>query len=239
MKKLTATLMVIISTFFVTQVYAQTTYTIDTISEHSTEQDCWMVFENNVYDLTNYIQNHDRFMDIREWCGKDMTVDFKTKAGEGIDHRTSTYSLLENYLIGEVGEEVVKEETPEKVVEEDVVETKDVEEETKTVIKNPYNLLLPVLLTTIAYWGSYILVKKKVFTLTKFNAFWNTMLFLTLLIPSLGFGIFMMLRYQFTNLWDIDFDFMYWHVEISLVMGVLGINHLIQRLKVYLNQLTK
>ncbi len=235
--------MVIISTFFVTQAYAQTTYTIDTISEHNTEKDCWMIFENNVYDLTTYIQNHDRFMDIREWCGKDMTVDFKTKAGEGVDHRASTYSLLENYLIGTVGEN--KTNTTANDTTSVVNENKSGDtipttvDSSETVKTNPYNLLLPVLLTTIAYWGSYILVKKKVFTLIKFNAFWNTILFLTLLIPSLGFGIFMMLRYQFTNLWDIDFDFMYWHVEISLIMGVLGINHLIQRLNIYINQITK
>ncbi len=73
----------------------------------------------------------------------------------------------------------------------------------------------------------------------KFNAFWNTLLILLLLIPAFGFGIYMILRYRFPTLWDTSFDFMYWHVELSLVMGILGINHFIQRLKVYLLQLGK
>jgi hypothetical protein len=77
----------------------------------------------------------------------------------------------------------------------------------------------------------YILAKKKVLGLnvTKFNGFWNTILLVTLLIPAMGFGIFMMIRTQKPELRDIDFDFMYWHVELSLVMGFVAIYHFIQR----------
>ena len=102
-------------------------------------------------------------------------------------------------------------------------------------ISNPYNLFLPLILTTLIYWITYFLIKDK----RQFNAFWNTILLLTLLIPSLGFGIFMILRYQFSDLYNINFDFMYWHVELSIVMGVIAINHFIQRFKQYLVQLRK
>ena len=230
--------------FLPTQVYAQTQYTIDDVSEHNTPDDCWVVFEESVYDLSDYIPNHDRFMDIREWCGMDMTEDFKTKAGIGRDHRTSSYSLLSAYYIGDLvveelpietidtNEPVIVENTDDKIIDE-----KKVEQSTSPKSDNPYNLLLPLILTILIYWSTYYIFKKKNYK--KFNAFWNTVLLLTFVIPSFGFGIFMMLRYNFPNLRDINFEFMYWHVELSVVMGVIALSHFIQRLKQYLVQLKK
>lgn len=221
---------------FSTPVTASSEYTITDVAEHNTANNCWMIFEDSVYDLTDYLSLHDRYMDITAWCGKDMTEDFQTKDGRGRDHRSSSYSLLENYYIGTLVSEV---ETP--VITDNtinIVDTTITEEnsENSTVeVSNPYNLLLPLILTTLIYWTTYFLVKDR----RKFNAFWNTVLILTLLIPSLGFGIFMILRYQFPDLHNIDFDFMYWHVELSLVMSAIAINHFIQRLKQYLVQLGK
>lgn len=194
-------------------VNAQESYTLEDVSSHNTESDCWMIFEDSVYDITSYIANHDKFLDIRDWCGRDMTDDFKDKAGEGRDHKEGTYSMLESYLIGSVTEEILEKDN-----------------------SNPYNLVIPLLLGIFLYWIPFFIVKKKG-KLLKFNGFWNSIMFLLLLIPSLGFGIFMMLRYRFNNLWDIDFDFMYWHVELSLFMGILAINHFIQRLNIYLKQI--
>ncbi len=234
MKKILITLF-FATLLFTTPILATDTYTIEDVSTHNSTTDCWMIYADKVYDLTTYISNHDRFMDIREWCGLDMTEDFETKAGSGRDHKTSSYSLLANYEIGTLittPEPTITYEEPviEKTIQEEVVQEKIVE------TNNPYNLLIPLVLTSILYWASYFVFKKK---LKKFNAFWNTILLLTLVIPSFGFGIFMMLRYQFPKLYDLNFEFMYWHVELSVVMGVIGISHLIQRLKMYLLQLGK
>lgn len=81
-------------------IYSETTYTASEVAKHNTTSSCWMSFENSVYDLTNYLRQHDRYMDIDSWCGKDMTQDFKDKAGMGVDHKISSYYLLENYRIG-------------------------------------------------------------------------------------------------------------------------------------------
>ena len=62
------------------------------------------------------------------------------------------------------------------------------------------------------------------------------LLILTLLIPSFGFGVFMVIRTKNPNLYNIDFEFMYWHVELSLVMGAVAISHFIQRIVVYFKQ---
>jgi len=191
-----------------------------------------VVFEDSVYDLSKYLPSHDIYMDIRDWCGKDMTEDFKTKAGMDRDHRVSSYSLLENYKIGEI------ESNQAPIIEEvDTIEDKIMPKNAS----NPYNLIIPLLISNILYWIPYLLIKKRIIkvSLKSFNAFWNTLLILLLLLPSLGFGVFMMLRYRFPGLWNIPFDFMYWHVELSLVMGIIGVNHFLSRVRVYLLQLKR
>ncbi|NLE31106.1 hypothetical protein GX618_02415 [Candidatus Dojkabacteria bacterium] len=207
-------------------------YTIDEVNLHNTPNDCWVVFEDSVYDLSKYLPSHDIYMDIRDWCGKDMTEDFKTKAGMDRDHRVSSYSLLENYKIGEI------ESNQAPIIEEvDTIEDKIMPKNAS----NPYNLIIPLLISNILYWIPYLLIKKRIIkvSLKSFNAFWNTLLILLLLLPSLGFGVFMMLRYRFPGLWNIPFDFMYWHVELSLVMGIIGVNHFLSRVRVYLLQLKR
>jgi hypothetical protein len=189
-----------------------------------------MIFENGVYDLTSYISLHDRYLNIRSWCGTDMTEDFHSKDNLGIDHKNSSYILLEQYYIGEL---IIEDKMTENIVDNNAI---DIGKESNNISSsNPYNLLVPLLLTLVLYWVPSFFIKNK----KKFNAFWNTILLLTLLIPSFGFGVFMILRYQFPNLYNIDFKFMYWHVELSIVFSIIALNHLIQRFKVYLVQLKK
>jgi cytochrome b involved in lipid metabolism len=234
--------------FLVSQVLGQedldepvVAYTMEEVEKHNTPDDCWMVFEDGVYDFSEYLPNHDKFMDIREWCGMDITEDFKDKAGVGRDHREGTYELLEEYKIGELEGEV-------DLVDAQIL-IEDVEEEVSTdnvqeVSTKPreYNILIPFVLTTVLYWGMYFLVRADKFfgiDIHKYNAFWNTVLLLLLLVPGMVFGIFMMVRTQKPELWDIDFEFMYWHVELSLIMGFVAIYHFVQRISQYINQMKK
>lgn len=204
-------------------------YTKEDVAEHNTSGDCWMIFEGKVYDITSRVEIHDQYMDIREWCGKDMTSEFKDKDGKGVDHKNSTYALLNSLEIGDVEESVVaKNEIKEEVVVESGKKMEG------------YNILFPFLFSVVAYWLSYLLVKRnRLFgvTILRFNAFWNTVLFLTLLLPAFGFGVFMIIRTKIPSLYDVDFDFLYWHVELSLVMGFLAINHFLNRFVIYTKQL--
>jgi cytochrome b involved in lipid metabolism len=220
-------LKILFSLFLPLQVLAVVQYTEEDIGEHNKPGDCWMIFEERVYDFSEYVPDHDRFMDIREWCGENMTEDFKTKAGIGRDHKEFTYAMLDDYYIGEL-----KVESSESDISITAIENGTTEE--KVV---PYNLIIPLLITLILYWGTYFIFKKK--SLKKFNVFWNTVLLLTFVIPSFGFGIYMMLQYRFPKLREINFDFMYWHVELSVVMGVIALSHFIQRINQYLVQLRK
>ncbi len=80
-------------------VSAQEMYTAEQVAEHATPEDCWTIMDGVVYDITEYVSEHDKFLDIREWCGLDMTQDFMDKAGRGRDH-TGGYSVIANYEIG-------------------------------------------------------------------------------------------------------------------------------------------
>jgi cytochrome b involved in lipid metabolism len=239
------TLVAVLSLLCVGFVYAQEDgeeqieieeYTMEEVAQHEEEGDCWMTFEGSVYDFSEYLPDHDKFMDIREWCGKDMTEEFKDKAGAGRDHREGTYELLAQYKIGELKGDY------DLVDAEVVVDSTEEDQEEEITKEREYNILIPFILTTVLYWGMYSLVKADKFfgvTIHKYNAFWNTFLLILLLIPGMAFGIFMMVRIQKPELWDIDFDFMYWHVELSLVMGFIAIYHFIQRIPQYMVQIKR
>jgi len=233
-KKTVVTLAVIlIGLISVHKVIASTEYTESEVAQHNTTSSCWAIYENGVYDITTYLNIHNlRYSDITSWCGTDMTADFDSVR----KHQGEATALLESFKIGVLTTTTstsVTNTIPETATSEqttsDVLTT--VEEKT---IYNPYNLVLPLILGILLYWGSLLIFGKH---LKQFNAFWNTMLLLTFIIPSFGFGIFMMLQYQYPSLMDINFKFMYWHVELSVFMGVLGISHFIRRLKIYLMQL--
>lgn len=206
-------------------------YTLDDVGEHNTPDNCWVVFQDNVYDLSEYLPSHDRYLDIRGWCGKDMTDDFKNKSGVGRNHTKSSYALLERYNIGKLGGET----------EENYTTISKVSENDGFIKPRGYNLIVPLFISLFAYWVSFFLIKKEILKvpLSKFNGFWNTVLMLFLLIPSFGFGIFMMIRTKNPRLYDLDFDFMYWHVELSVVMGSIAISHFLQRWNIFKSQIAK
>jgi cytochrome b involved in lipid metabolism len=53
----------------------KTEITLDELGQHNSESDCWVVYENNVYDVTEYLSQHPGGSDaISEHCG---TTDFE------------------------------------------------------------------------------------------------------------------------------------------------------------------
>jgi len=70
------------------------------VAEHNTTENCWVILNNTVYDITDYLKDHsEKFLDISGWCGQDITEDFTTKAGSGEDH-TGGYNVIEKYSVG-------------------------------------------------------------------------------------------------------------------------------------------
>jgi len=223
---------ILIGLISIRQVMAASTYTNDEVTQHNTSNNCWAIYGSGVYDITTYLNIHNqKYSDITSWCGTDMTTDFDSIG----KHRGEATTLLASFKIGTVTTATTTSVTTDTNTQTTTTtDTTTTPVTNTTVLKNPYNLLLPLILGIVLYWGSLLVFKKN---LKQFNAFWNTLLLLTFLIPTFGFGIFMMLQYQFPSLMNIDFKFMYWHVEFSVFMGVLAISHFIRRAKIYFMQL--
>jgi cytochrome b involved in lipid metabolism len=78
--------------------------TVAEVAKHSTAADCWMIIDNNIYDLTKYQNAHPGGkMNIINYCGKDATVEYKNRGGKGT-HSAKADKLLKEYLVGIVNQ---------------------------------------------------------------------------------------------------------------------------------------
>jgi hypothetical protein len=191
--------------------FALTAYSIEDIAHHNTSNDCWMVINQNVYDLTKYLVNHDNKLDIRPWCGKDATQDYLDKNGRGQSHSSKADEMLKNYQIGQL---------------ENKLDTNTINKMQSPFI---YNFFLPFFGTIIIYFLSMKLTPKNIHSFI-----WNTVMLLGL-IPSFGFGSLMVLAKQFN--WAIPkSNILFSHVELSIIFGTVCIFHFIYRIKIYFAQ---
>ncbi len=58
--------------------------TLEEISKHNSERDCWLIIDRDVYDVTNYLRLHPGGVSrITRYCGTDATQAYATQGGEG------------------------------------------------------------------------------------------------------------------------------------------------------------
>ncbi|RLI96648.1 MAG: cytochrome b5 domain-containing protein [Candidatus Aenigmatarchaeota archaeon] len=77
-----------------------TTHTMDEVAIHDTPEDCWIVIEGKVYEVTAWIPAHPGGQAIVQGCGADATELFETKPGSRAPHSPDAMNLLETYYIG-------------------------------------------------------------------------------------------------------------------------------------------
>ncbi|MFH0873891.1 MAG: cytochrome b5 domain-containing protein [Candidatus Komeilibacteria bacterium] len=71
-----------------------------TIAKHNSAADCWLIIDNKVYDMTNYLVAHPGGVGtVISWCGADATQAFVTKDGRG-SHSNQAYNLLNQFYLG-------------------------------------------------------------------------------------------------------------------------------------------
>lgn len=75
---------------------AQTGITMNDVASHSTQSDCWIVINGNVYSVASYIPMHPGGAKrIRNLCGGDATGGYDKQGHSGYAN-----SLLGGYLVG-------------------------------------------------------------------------------------------------------------------------------------------
>jgi cytochrome b involved in lipid metabolism len=77
---------------------AVATFTANDVAKHSTQNDCWMIINGQVYDLTDYISSHPGGDAMLQACGGDGTTLFNTNPR----HSSYANDLLLQYNIGVV-----------------------------------------------------------------------------------------------------------------------------------------
>jgi cytochrome b involved in lipid metabolism len=75
------------------------TLTSTEVANHNTPSDCWMIISGNVYNFTAYVSQHPGGYAMAPYCGKDGTIAFQNKGGQGT-HSNYANSLMTSYLLG-------------------------------------------------------------------------------------------------------------------------------------------
>ncbi len=97
-----------------------------------------------------------------------------------------------------------------------------------------YNFLEIFLISLLIYFGGKFLARKLEISFCKEKKFWNVFLLISF-IGSAGTGMILVFIRDFAWFRSINFNFLFWHVEFSIVMTLLGIFHALWHLKYYLS----
>lgn len=82
--------------------------TAEEVAKHNLESDCWFIVDNKVYNVTSYISEHPRGVQLMvPYCGKDASEAYKTKDGEETHSQKANDDLATLY-IGDIGRQKVK-----------------------------------------------------------------------------------------------------------------------------------
>ena len=101
-----------------------------------------------------------------------------------------------------------------------------------------YNFLEILLITLLIYFGGKFIARKLKITMPRERKLWNTILLFSF-IGSAGTGMILVFIRDFTWFKSINFNFLFWHVEFSIVMTLIGIFHAFWHLRYYLSLFKK
>ncbi|AIF70128.1 hypothetical protein PAP_08740 [Palaeococcus pacificus DY20341] len=73
--------------------------TLEEVSKHNQSNDCWIIVENKIYNVTSFLNIHPGGEDaIIPYCGTNATEVFFSKHDQG------AYETLQQYYIGRIGD---------------------------------------------------------------------------------------------------------------------------------------
>jgi len=71
--------------------------TVEEVAKHNTRDDCWLIVNDKVYDVSSYINEHPGGDAILRHAGKDASIPVV-----GPQHASSVMDILNYYLMGEI-----------------------------------------------------------------------------------------------------------------------------------------
>lgn len=82
------------------------TLTNNEIAKHNSASDCWIIIQNSVYNVTQYLNLHPGGSDrIIPFCGQDASSAYATKGGQG-SHSSSASQDLALLKLGQLNKTV-------------------------------------------------------------------------------------------------------------------------------------
>ncbi len=76
------------------------------VARHNNTNDCWLIIQNKVYSVANYINKHPGGAGtIIPYCGKEATQAFSTKGGQG-SHSSNAVQVLSQFYLGVLGGQI-------------------------------------------------------------------------------------------------------------------------------------
>ena len=81
-------------------------FTIAEVAKHASAEDCWLLINDRVYDVTSYIagSKHPGGAAILQGCGQENGTElfFTRPMGSGTAHSEGAQGYLENFYIGDL-----------------------------------------------------------------------------------------------------------------------------------------
>lgn len=75
-------------------------YSMEEIAKHSSKEDCWLLIEGKVYDVTPFIPMHKGKDAILKGCGVDATALFNNRPNGSGAHSSLARSIMTKFAIG-------------------------------------------------------------------------------------------------------------------------------------------
>ncbi|XP_015892588.3 cytochrome b5 [Ziziphus jujuba] len=73
-------------------------YSLAQVSAHNSRENCWLVIEGKVFDVTKFLEDHPGGDEVLlSATGKDATDDF-----EDVGHSTSARAMMDEFYVGDI-----------------------------------------------------------------------------------------------------------------------------------------